>query len=265
MTDQFIDVENLRKSAMNFQDRKPFPYMICDGFFRSDVALKLSGEFPDFHSPIWHEYNNAIEQKKVQNDWNRFPPLTYKIFQFLNSLEFTKELETLLKVSPLFPDSGLNGGGWHIHGRGGKLNVHLDYSIHPKLNLERKLNILVYMNPEWRDEWGGHLGLWYQDEMAKAPGVLARMIEPRFNRAVLFDTTQNSWHGLPEPILCPEGQYRKSLAVYYLTTPSEKAEARGKALFSPYKDQASDPEVLDLIERRSKVGTASDVYVARSL
>ena len=119
----------------------------------------------------------------------------------------------LLDNTPLFADSGLNGGGWHIHKQGGKLNTHLDYSLHPKLKLERKLNLIVYLNPDWNAEWGGALGFWGNESSSK-PGELVKEIPPKFNRAVIFDTTVNSWHGLPDPLRCPEGQSRKSLAVY---------------------------------------------------
>ena len=121
----------------------------------------------------------------------------------------------------LYSDIGLNGGGWHIHKKGGKLNQHLDYSLHPKLGLERKLNIIIYLNSNWKKEWKGNLGFW-SNESNKEPGNLVREIEPKFNRAILFDTTQNSWHGLPEPVNCPKGEYRKSLAIYYLCKPSKK-------------------------------------------
>ena len=86
------------------------------------------------------------------------------------------------------------------------------------------------------------------------------LIENRFNRAVLFDTTQNSWHGLPADLDCPEGITRQSLAVYYVTEPTAGANTRGKALFVPYKDQATDPAILELIEKRSQVATAESVY-----
>jgi hypothetical protein len=258
--EDLINLEAFREAAKGFKDAAPYPNMFCDGFFKEEVAQALAEEFPDYESDLWHEYNNPIEVKKVQNDWNRFPPMTYKVFQTLNSPEFVEFLEETLEMKPLFSDSGLNGGGWHIHRPGGKLNVHLDYSIHPKLQLERKLNILIYMNPNWKAEWGGQLGLWEQHETKKAPGPLVKEIAPIFNRAALFDTTCNSWHGLPEPVKSPEGQCRKSLAAYYLTIPSEQAEQRGKALFAPWKDQEGDQEVLDLIEKRAQVNAAEGVY-----
>ena len=94
---------------------------------------------------MWHEYGNAIEVKKVCNNWNEFPKKTYGVFSYLNSIQFVDFLSNnLFEKCKLQSDSGLNGGGWHIHSRGGKLNTHLDYSLHPKLGLQRKLNIIVY-------------------------------------------------------------------------------------------------------------------------
>jgi Rps23 Pro-64 3,4-dihydroxylase Tpa1-like proline 4-hydroxylase len=137
----------------------------------------------------------------------------------------------------------------HIHGSGGKLNTHLDYSIHPKLKLERRLNLIVYLNPDWQESWGGSLGLW-RDDNGK-PGELVKSIAPMFNRAVVFDTT-GAWHGLPEPITCPVGQHRKSLAVYYLCDRRDGAVERNRALFAPTAEQAENREVMELIKRRSK-------------
>ena len=107
---------------------------------------------------------------------------------------------------------------------------------------------------------GGSLGLWSQHKEKIAPGDLVQTIEPFFNRAVLFDTTQNSWHGLPEPINCPEGVCRNSLAVYYLCKPRHNVDVRGRALFAPTKEQENDPEILELIKKRSSVQTSSQVY-----
>ena len=215
---------------------------------------------PDFDSDIWHEYGNAIEVKKFCNNWNAFPSLTYRAFSYLNSNDFVTFLgKTLFENDILSSDFGLNGGGWHIHSRGGKLNTHLDYSLHPKTRQQRKLNIIVYLNSNWEEQWGGSLGLWGNDS-DKAPGPLVKQITPKFNRAVIFDTTCNSWHGLPDPIDCPNNQFRKSLAVYYLTSPSQNVDTRGKALFAPTEEQVNDAEVLELIAKRSDVKMAQSVW-----
>ncbi len=243
-----------------FQHRKPFDHIVLDDFFDPKVASSLSEEFPEFQSPVWHEYRNAIEIKKTCNDYNEFTPLTYALFAYLNSPGFLTCLETFTGISPLFPDPGLNGGGWHIHARGGKLNQHLDYNIHPKLGLQRKLNLIVYMNAQWQDTWGGELGFWSAKAKKKTPEDLIEVIVPKFNRAVLFDTTQNSWHGLVGPVNGPEGQCRKSIAIYYLTVPPDGEENRGKALFAPAKGQERDAAVLDLIRKRASNAGASQVY-----
>jgi hypothetical protein len=215
---------------------------------------------PDFDSDIWHEYGNAIEVKKICNNWNAFPSLTYRAFSYLNSNDFVTFLgKTLFENDILSSDFGLNGGGWHIHSRGGKLNTHLDYSLHPKTRQQRKLNIIVYLNSNWEEQWGGSLGLWENDS-DKAPGPLVNQITPKFNRALIFDTTCNSWHGLPDPIDCPYDQFRKILAVYYLTTPYENVSERGKALFAPTEEQKNDLDVLNLISQRSNSSTAAEVY-----
>ena len=255
-----LDLETIKKTAQDWRSRSPFPHLVIDDFFSKDIADALEREFPAFESEVWHAYKNAIEVKKVCNNWNVFPVTTYKVFHYLNSVDFVSNLSRILfDGMPLYADSGLNGGGWHIHSQGGKLNTHLDYSLHPKLGLQRKLNIIIYLNSNWQPEWGGALGLW-GNESSTEPGRLEKEIEPRFNRAVIFDTTMNSWHGLPKPLTCPPDEFRKSLAVYYLCEPAEQADDRGKALFAPTDEQKDDDQVLELIRMRSDVKTASSVY-----
>jgi Rps23 Pro-64 3,4-dihydroxylase Tpa1-like proline 4-hydroxylase len=255
-----ISKENLIAQLKAYGKDGPFDHCVIENFFDTDYAKKLESEFLDFDSDLWHEYNNSIEIKKTSNNWNLFPADTYSAFSYLNSREFVDILEEhVFKSNALFADDGLNAGGWHIHKSGGKLNTHLDYNIHPKLGLQRKLNIIIYLNSNWQDDWGGELGFWGNETDAE-PGELQKAISPKFNRAVLFDTTQNSWHGLRGPVNSPDGQNRKSLAVYYLCEPEENTSDRGKALFSPSEDQKNDADVLDLIKLRSGIDTASSVW-----
>ena len=255
-----INWNSVNAQIGNYGQNPPFDHVIIDDFFDLEFAKTLSLEFPDFEADIWHGYNNPIEIKKVCNNWNVFPPNTYRIFSYFNSPEWLSFLgEKLLNGVQLYPDNGLNGGGWHIHRKGGKLNTHLDYSLHPKLGLQRKLNIIIYMNPKWQEVWGGSLGLW-GNESSERPGELITSVWSKFNRAVIFDTTQNSWHGLPEPLACPDEEARKSIAAYFLCEPLNDIDTRGKALFAPTKDQEHDSEILDLIKKRSNVESASSVY-----
>lgn len=230
----------------------PFDHIILDNFLDKEQAIILSNEFPEFDDKRWFYYNNPLENKKTCNEYYSFPSATYKFFKYLNSPEFVEYLCTITGIKKLYPDYGLHGAGWHIHGRGGKLNVHLDYNIHPKLNLQRKLNLIYYLTENWETQWGGGLELWSHDDETNQPKKLVKKIDNIFNRAIIFDTTQNSWHGFPEPLKCPEHTYRKSLAVYYLTDPPEGTDPRPRALYAPYKEQEKNPEILNLIEERIK-------------
>jgi Rps23 Pro-64 3,4-dihydroxylase Tpa1-like proline 4-hydroxylase len=240
-----------------FNAAKPFRNVVIDDFFLPEVAEAIAAEFPKFDGDAWAVYNNSIEIKKALNHWDRFPKATYAAFDYLNSDEFLAEMEKLAGL-PLFADHGLHGGGWHTHAQGGKLNTHLDYSIHPKLGKERILNLIIYVTPGWKEEWGGELGFWEDDN--RTPGELKRKIPCLFNRAVVFDTSQQSWHGLPDPVLSPAGITRNSMAIYYLCEPRKAAADRGRALFAPHGDQANDPAILELIKKRSGVISSHDVY-----
>ena len=228
----------------------PYDHWVLDDFFPVDVARRLANEFPDYDEPNWHWYNNPLENKKAKNHWYEFPQLTYQIFSHLNSSEFIETIRGITGIEILYPDVGLHGGGWHMHSRGGKLNIHLDYNINPKLNLQRKLNLIIYLTEDWDTSWGGGLELWSHDEEKNLPLNREVVVDNIFNRAILFDTTQNSWHGLPQPITCPEGVYRKSIAVYYMTDIPEDANQRKRALYAPTKEQENDSEVLDFIKER---------------
>ena len=173
-----------------FNQGDPFRNVVIDDFLRDDVARAVAEEFPEFNGPEWAAvYDNPIEVKKALNHWDRFPKHTYALFNFLNSDEIVAQMSELAGVK-VWADPGLHGGGWHTHSRGGKLNTHLDYSIHPKLGLERILNLIIYMTPDWREEYGGALGFWAEDN--GKPGELRKQIPCLFNRAVIFDTSQQS-------------------------------------------------------------------------
>lgn len=251
---------NLSGLDWSFADAQPFPHCVIDQFWAPDFAKELAAEFPAFDSEAWHEYRNPLEVKRTCNDWNAFKSATYRSLSFLNSAHFVELLRLTLKMdAPLYADPGLHGGGLHSHSAGGRLNTHLDYHLHPKSGLARTINLLVYLNEDWREEWGGHLGLYEQNPVQPGPGALIKSIAPIFNRAILF-ATPNAWHGLPEPIRCPEGQVRKSLAVYYLTDPAENCETRSRALFAPAPDQIGNADVIELIARRADEHTATSVH-----
>ena len=252
--------------SQKFNSALPFNHVVIDDFFLPHVAEQLASEFPDYDDPTLGFYNNAIENKKVFNKWDKFPKMTYQAFTMLGRFNFLFNMRGLIgnpNTTELWLDHGLNGGGWHMHGKGGNLNVHLDYNIHPKLGEQRKLNIIIYMTPDWKTEWGGGLELWSHDETTGRPKNLVKTVENKFNRAVIFDTTQNSWHGLPKHLNCPDGILRKSLAAYYVQPAPAGSSSRGKALFAPTEEQKGNPEIEQLIRERSDVRTAEKYHTVK--
>jgi hypothetical protein len=245
-----INYGNLIQGLREFSTNKPFDHCVVDDILDPSIAEQLESEFMDYKDDRWYCYKNAIEDKKACNNWGNFPPLTYKVFQELLSRKFVQVIERELELK-LYIDHGLHGGGWHIHSAGGNLNPHLDYNIHPKMGLMRKLNIIIYLSQDLEDQHGGHLGLWDHNSLKNGPGALVKEVQPKFNRAVLFDTTQNSWHGISRRLSQPDDIFRKSFAVYYLTDPPLNADQRDRALFAPRADQENDTNILELIKIRA--------------
>lgn len=251
-----INFKKIENALKQFKKNQPFDHCVVDGFFDLKTARLLEKDFPKYDNQVWFEYNNPLEHKKALNDWNKYPAFTYSLLMKLNSPQVIQLLEKYTGVD-LFPDPGLHGGGWHIHGQGGNLNPHFDYSIHPKCGLQRKLNIIIYLSEKLNPErHKGHLGLWSHDKKTNQPSDLIKEVAPQFNRAIIFDTTQNSWHGMSQKLKLPKGVYRKSLAIYYLTTP-KKAKHNQRAIYAPREDQKNDKEISKIIKIRSN---SSKVY-----
>lgn len=193
---------------------QPFPNIYIDNFFNPEVLRDILKEFPslggkkeDIH------YVNPNENKLASKGEHRFGPMTKSFLHFLNSqtfLEFLQELSGIKET--LIPDPYFEGGGCHQIKPGGFLKLHVDFHKHKLMNLDRRLNVLVYLNENWLEEYGGHFELWEKD-MSKAVVKIA----PLFNRLAIFSTTGDSWHGHPDPLTCPEDRSRKSLALYYYT------------------------------------------------
>lgn len=257
MLNSYVQLDHLRAAARQFHGAAPFDHCVIDDFLIPDLARQLDVEFLAFDSPKYFVYKNPLEDKKALNDWNAFTPKTYSLFQYLASKPFVDLLSQMVGI-PLHPDPGLHGGGWHIHGPGGNLNPHLDYSIHPKLGLQRKLNLIIYVSEQLQEVHGGHLGFWASEN--GSPSHLVREIAPQFNRAVLFDTTQNSWHGMSQNLVQPAGIYRKSLAIYYLCDPPSVVDPRNRALYAPREHQKNDPAILEVIQKRADLGRSDQVY-----
>lgn len=240
----------------DFQSAIPFPHVVIDNVFSEDVVQGLLAEFgspPD--DTRWKRYWNPIEKKYALNDLSS-RPFTKSVFDFLQHDDFVKKVSAITAIPTLQSDPHLHGAGLHYHPRGGKLDMHLDYSIHPISGLERRVNLIVYLNETWESAWGGSLELWDSDFTHCVESVL-----PTRNRGVLFQTSDISYHGVPKPIECPESTGRKSLAVYYVSPVEHNTKQRFKAEFRPLPTQLVDERLRALYSLRgTRLLTPEDLW-----
>jgi hypothetical protein len=197
-----------------YQTAEPFPNIYFDNFFNAKQLRAIAAEFPELGDPdkdIY--YANPNEKKHASKGEHRFGPLTKEFMHFLNSQPFLEFLQILTGIEEtLVPDPYFEGGGCHEIKTGGFLKVHVDFHKHKAMGLDRRLNVLVYLNEDWEEEYGGHFELWEKDMSKSVVKIL-----PIFNRMAIFSTTGNSWHGHPDPLTCPPDRSRRSLALYYYT------------------------------------------------
>ena len=206
----------------------PFPHTVIDDFLPEEVLDAVLEEFPSPDRPDWFKFDSPTERKLASKDDTAMGPATRHLLAELNSAAFIDFLERLTGIEGLVPDPHFVGGGLHQIKRGGHLKVHADFNLHPRTNLERRLNALIYLNRDWDDSYGGGLELWSRDMQTREARIL-----PLFNRLVVFSTTSTSYHGHPEPLNCPEDRTRKSLALYYYSRdrPADEVNAAHNTLF----------------------------------
>ena len=193
-----------------YASAQPFPHIVLDDFLPPAVLDEVLAEFPKPQEADWHAFDSALERKLATKDDTEMGEATRHLLAELNSAPFIDFLERLTGIAGLVPDPHFEGGGLHQIEPGGHLKVHADFNLHPRTGLERRLNVLIYLNRDWKDEYGGALELWNRDMTACDERIL-----PYFNRCVVFSTTDTSYHGHPEPLTCPEDRTRKSMALYY--------------------------------------------------
>lgn len=212
-----------------YRGAEPFPHIVLDELFENEELEKVLAEFPAPGQTNWIRFNNPTEKKLgFHHQTSAIAEPVRRFLDRMNSWEMLQFLEELTGIQGLIPDPYFGGGGIHQIEPGGFLKVHADFNVHPKLRLDRRLNLLIYLNRDWREEYGGHLELW--DEEMKSP---VRSILPVFNRTVVFSTTDTSFHGHPRPLNCPAGMTRKSVSLYYYTSgrPEEERSAAHDTLF----------------------------------
>lgn len=208
--------KKIRNTAVNgtFYET-PFKHCVIDEVFETSFSKQCLDSFPPLDSSIWLKSNDKdIEVKYRTNFQSEFdiPEGLVDAFRLLNSASILKAISEVFDIPKLLPDAYYTGGGLNVTEKGGLLDVHVDGNYHDATGLNRRINVIVYLNPDWEESWGGDFGLYNEDGT-----VLIKKIEPIFNRMVIFDTHDKSFHGLPDPLNFPPGKNRKSIILYYYT------------------------------------------------
>jgi hypothetical protein len=199
--------------AQQFRAAEPYPHVVLEQFLEPRLAEACLAEFPAPGDDSWRNYTHVNERKFARSDQGGFPPTLRALIAQLNSARFIRFLEALTGIEGLIADEALMGGGLHQSGNGGFLNVHADFTGHPHHERwRRRVNLLLYLNPGWQESYGGQLELW--DKQMTRP---VRRVAPLMNRALIFNTDPDSFHGHPTPMACPEEFVRRSIALYYFT------------------------------------------------
>jgi hypothetical protein len=202
--------------SRQFRENQPYPHLHFRGFLNPQVAQEMASEFPGLETDAWTRYKHRNENKVGLAKRSQFPQFLGEVVDELNSDPFVHWLSKVTGIPGLLADSSLEGGGLHQSGPGGFLNIHTDFSMHHyHKNWRRRVNLILYLNPNWQEQWGGAIELWDKDVRQ----CVAR-VPPLFNDALIFETNDISYHGFPEPLRCPEGESRKSVALYYYTLES---------------------------------------------
>jgi 2OG-Fe(II) oxygenase superfamily len=230
--DKFLPLARMKQVAASahssYSSAVPFPHVVLDDFFDPEILELVLAEFPQPGAIRWQTFDDEREIKLASAAESSFGSTTRLLLYHLNSITFLEFLSTVTGIANLIPDPSFEGGGLHQIVRGGKLAIHADFNRHRSYDLDRRLNVLLYLNKDWREEYGGHLQLWNRDMSRCEAKVL-----PVFNRLMIFGTTDFTYHGHPDPLRCPEGMTRKSLALYYFSNgrPAEEISGEHSTLF----------------------------------
>ena len=195
--------------------KEPYKHVVIDEFFPADFAKACLESFPSITAPVWEYANDPDIEVKFRTNWKSefdIPDGILPAVRILNSAPFLRAMSQVMGIEKIIPDPYFTGGGLNVTMRGGLLDVHVDGNYHDATGLNRRLNALVYLNPNWQEDWGGEFGV-YDNEGE----VCVKKVAPLHNRLVVFDSHDKSFHGLPDPVNFPVNEPRRSILLYYYT------------------------------------------------
>ncbi len=250
----FFEAASLKTKGEDLHEQyvsaDPFPHIVMDDFISPDVLNACLEFFPDAPDPDSQTFDRDQERYKTSFNPDFLPGQLRSFFYAMNSQPFIAFLENMTGVKGLIPDPYYLGGGFHETRQGGHLSVHADFNLHPKLRLERRLNLLIYLNKGWEEDYGGALELW-DVEMKSC----VRKVAPEFNRCVVFSTNATSFHGHPEPVNHPQGKPRRSIALYYYTA---TWDGTAREFTTQFKKRPDTEDKIDWRVKRNEL--VSDLF-----
>lgn len=211
--------------AQDYQSKSPYHYTSVDDFLPPGILTRVRDEvlaMPD-QDP---EHSSANEKLKTSFNPDRLPVYTRSVFQALNSRPFIQFLEKMSGIKGLIPDPYYMGGGIHRINTTGYLDIHADFNHHTLMDVERRINLLIYLNPDWKEDYGGSFEIWTNDM-----GEKVESFAPVMNRMCCFSTGDNTMHGNPNPVNHPNGDPRLSIALYYYTATWEEGRTSQSTVF----------------------------------
>jgi Rps23 Pro-64 3,4-dihydroxylase Tpa1-like proline 4-hydroxylase len=227
-----FDRENLYRLAVieGYATAQPFPHLIIDNLFNPRALDRVLSEWPPLETNSFDSYHDGTYTmfKYATNYMTQLGRCTELLLTRLAEPLFLEALQKVTGLSGLIPDPYLWGAGLHVTRSGGKLAIHADFIKHPKLNLDRRLNLILYLNRGWTEANEGCLELWNRNME-----FCVRRILPIFNRTVVFSTTDFSFHGQPEPIQGPPDLFRKSITLFYYSNGRPDEEISGRDPSTP--------------------------------
>jgi len=227
---KFVDLKKFDIDALhkNFVTTQPFNHIEINNFFNPEILDEVLKEFDKENFSLWDKREHENTQVKWRTNWSddeEVPSTTFSLISFLNSGNFLRFLSKLTGVEGIISDPYLTGGGFNQINSGGVLAVHADGNWHDLMSVHRRLNVIIYLNKEWQDDWNGHFEIWSRTEDNK-PKECVKKIKPDFNKLVIFKTDDFSFHGHPTPLKCPKDKSRRSLILYYYTSNRPKEEVK---------------------------------------
>lgn len=230
LTSQSFLKAEAQKSMQKILDSKegkeffsePYQHVVIENFFDEELVNYALDNFPSTDSNYWDRSSDKDIEIKLRSNWfSEFdiPNGSIELVRILNSSYFLKAIAERFSVKKIIPDPYFTGGGLNVTEEGGLLDVHVDGNYHDATALNRRFNVILYLNKNWKDEYGGHFGIY--DNTGKN---CLKKILPSFNKLLIFNTNDKSYHGLPNPLNCPSNVNRKSIILYYYTKAPRPAD-----------------------------------------